>query len=310
MNIRTKFVMLLLIASGLAVASHSGNAAPVPPDIFSQMRPGAISLQLETRKLASYGDVLLHLSVVPKGHSREREVMLGEKRTGPVRREHIDTMPSVEPSPFYLDFFTRRGGSLKRLNSVRFIETKNVQEIVVRWLEPARRRGPVFALRFGFTHWSEWVVITFLQGLNGTASVQQFLFGGESGTGIAQRFDRVDKRGFMMVQEDSYEPNEKTKEPYDQTTSTIFYYWDGLDFADRAARYFVIAASVKSRAEAEAFVRRHQMEDVAQIRPSSHYAKLHPGYFIVILSRHRNKKEALERAGAYRNEGASVRRAI
>jgi len=54
------------------------------------------------------------------------------------------------------------------------------------------------------------------------------------------------------------------------------------------------------------------VEDVAQIRPSSHYAGLRAGYYIVILSRHRDKKEALERAASYRKEGvaASVRQAF
>ncbi|MDQ3815395.1 MAG: hypothetical protein M3347_15870, partial [Armatimonadota bacterium] len=67
------------------------------------MRPGGISLRFETRKIGPRGgDVLLHLYVVPKGHSHELGVMTGEKRSGPVQREHITTGPSLLPSPFHL----------------------------------------------------------------------------------------------------------------------------------------------------------------------------------------------------------------
>jgi hypothetical protein len=84
---------------------------------------------------------------------------------------------------------------------------------------------------------------------------------------------------------------------------TRLYPWDGVEFTDRSAPYFIIAASVKTRVEAEEFIRQRKLGGEAEIRPSGHYPKLTPGYFIVVLARGQNAKDATKVVARYQKDG-------
>jgi hypothetical protein len=152
-NVRYLSLLVLLLCCYVMPAG----AAQAPSEVLGLMPRGAISLQwrkLETREAA--GPVWLHLYCVPKGHADELQSMLDIKRSGPVKREHITTGPSLKPSPFWLDVFRAPGqSSLQRLNSVKFSQSKDVQEIVLRWLDTKPQSGRFWrctlAIRTGTT---------------------------------------------------------------------------------------------------------------------------------------------------------------
>lgn len=299
----------------LALLAHPGplQAAPAPAQALAPqatvaaMRPGGISLRWESRWLGPEpGDVFLHLYAVPVGRATESEDNRDSRSDAPIEREEITTDPSLLPSPFYLDLFARApGGSLRRLNTLTFTEDKDVNRIVVKWVEPGRRRGPVLLLDFGEGQWREWIVVTFPQGLAAEPTVQRFLWGGE-GEAVYNllRFDSVDARGYLRIREDWREEN---------GSGTRFHTWNGFEFREPGARYFVIAASTKTRAEAEAFIRRERLQESAEVQPSDRYPRLKPGYFIVLLSRHSSLGEATAMAKSYQKNGgvrASVQTAF
>lgn len=287
-----RILVLSIVASqsnAAVTAAETTQQKSAPAATLHLMPKGAISLQAQSFKLPS-GEVLLHLYTVPSGHSPEVEYTIGEKRTGPVTREHITTGPSLNPSRFWLDVFSKNGNALKRLNSVPFIQGKDAQEIKVRWLQPAKKQGPVILMHFGFTHWHEWVVIAFPQGFSGASTVQEFFWGGEGETGVTQKFDKTDGAGRMMVKEEEYEEGRTTKTDY---------YWDGVEFFNKKTPYFVIGATTKTRAEAEAWIGKNKQ---GYVRPSGHYKNLKPGFFIVLLNRFATLKEANDFAAGCRKE--------
>jgi hypothetical protein len=283
-----------------ALCGRAG-AETVPAAAKTLMPKGAISLQAKSFKVPG-GETLVHLYVLPTGHSKERENMTGEKRTGPVKREHIDTGPSVEPSRFWLDVFSRKNGRLQRLNSVPFIQTKDAADIQLRYLMPAKKQGPIVMVHSGFTHWHEWMLFVFPKGFSGPATQQTFYWGGEGEIGVTQKFNRADKNGTLLVDEESTDENGKA-------TKRV-YKWDGVEFADPSTPYFVIGASEKTRAAAEAYVAKNKM---GFVRPSSHYKNLSRGLWVVVLSRHASLKEANEMVASLRKENkisAYVKRAF
>ena len=85
-------------------------------------------------------------------------------------------------------------------------------------------------------------------------------------------------------------------------TGTKLYPWDGTEFANRYERYFVIAASLKTHEEAEAFRRQHKNLENSDVRPSAHYSNLTPGFFIVLV-RFETQKTAEDYAACLRKEG-------
>ena len=287
-TVTTLFLATIFVFAAVK-ADETTPPTKAPAAALSAMPQGAISLQTKTFSLPS-GEVLLHLYTVPAGHSPELENITGEKRIGPVKREHITVGPSITPSRFWLDVFAKRGVQLRKLNSVPFIEDKDAVEIKMRWLVPAKKQGPVILLHFGYTHWHEWIVIAFPQGFSGTSTVQEFFWGGEGETGVNQKFDQTDKAGRMIVKEEEYEGSRTTKTTYQ---------WDGVEFSNPKTPYFVIGATPKTKAEAEMWIGKNKQ---GYVRPSGHYKNLKPGYHVVILNRFATLKEANAFAAGCRKE--------
>jgi hypothetical protein len=278
-------------------------AAQAPSEVLRLMPKGAISLQwrkLETREAA--GPVWLHLYCVPKGHAEELQSMLDIKRSGPVLREHITTGPSLQPSPFWLDVFRVQEKDVwRRLNSVKFTQSKDVQEIVVRWLDVKPRGGPVLALHFGYTHWHDWEVLTFPRGWQQKAYHQTFFWGGEGEIGVLQRFDDTDARGRLLITETEFGEG--------NTRKTYRYRWNGQNWQDATQKYFVIGYSSPSRKATATFAAK---KGYGEVLFSSAYRRLRPGYYVWVAGRYRTQREADEQVAALRKNGvtAYVRRAI
>lgn len=268
-------------------------AAPMeaPAEALSGMTRGGISLRAETRPIGEKGaPVLLHLWVVPAGRQSNA---LGEPsgKSGPITRDEITSGPSLLQSPFHLDVFTRSGDHWKRINSVAFKQGSDVQEIVTRWLHPRERRGPVLALHFGYTHWHDWQLIMFPQGLGKPARVQQFSWGGEGGSGVFQRLDRTDARGVMQIEEEEhFYINEKLDKHV--------YNWNGSQFVD-AARYFLIGATTKTADEGAAWMKRNKVEN-AFVYDTDNFPLLRRGYAVVILGRYTSVQAARKAQRSFR----------
>lgn len=311
LSLKVALVFTLLVAAFGAAPSRAQSAKVrvLAPRVARVAMPkSAISLRWEVLPRDAYRTPLaLHVFCVPKGHSKERETMFGEKKTGSVTRADISDGPSVEPSPFYLDVWAQDGAkNWRRLNRVPFVETKDVQEIALRWLDPKSKTKPFLALHFGFTHWHDWETFTFAHGWTQPSYQRTFNWGGEGGSGVSVRFDQT-QNGRMIVVENDYE---------DDKTSKRIYRWNGREWLDATQKYFLIAATFKTRHEAQAWYDREKMDGWGEILRSGDYPKLRPGYFIVVLERFKTLKDANARAAEIRHDASPynfqfyVRRAL
>jgi hypothetical protein len=293
-----RFLLMLWLCMVAILPAQAGN---VPAEVLSSMPKGAISLQWrQINTNEATGPLWLHLYCIPKGYAAEFPDP-DIKRSGPVKREHITSGPSLKTSPFWLDIFRPRATKAntkskgwQRLNSVRFEQSKDLQEIVLRWLQPKTRSGPVLALHFGYTHWHEWVVLTFPRGWTQQTYVQTFLWGGEGETGVLQRFDRTDAKGRLVIAETEINGEKK---------QTYLYRWNGFEWQDPAQKYFLIGASTKSRSEAEAVFARHGFGEVLW---SNHYPRLRAGYYLWVAVRFRSLDEATQRQRALKQNKIST----
>jgi hypothetical protein len=268
------------------------NAAPLPPEIKSSLKSGSISLRFETRSIGPNNSPIgLHLSVAPAGRNTDSIRNLGlEPKTGPIKREEIQAHDVLKPSPFTLDVFSKVNSKWRKINSVTFTQSKDVQEITTRWLNPKQKTGPVIMLHFGYTHWHEWEVVTFAKGLQSPATHQTFLWGGEGEFNyVSQKFDKTDASGKMVITEENSigVPDGKGGEKQQLTINT--YRYNGTEWIDLKANYFVIGATAKTLAEANKALAKFGF---GEVRPSSNYKGLKPGFFVLILGRHADLKLA------------------
>jgi len=284
-------ILPLLLSLLIVSCAH---AAPVPPEIKAAIPKSSISLRFETKAIGPNGSPIgLHLSVVPTDRNKGAYEMLGQTpKTGPITRDEITAFDMLTQSPFTLDVYAQKSGKWSKINSVNFSQSKDVQEINTRWLNPKRKIGPVLLLHFGYTHWHEWEVITFPQGLQAPAAHQTFLWGGEGEYNyVGQKFDKTDASGRMIITEEESEgvPDGKNGEKQKLTKNT--YYFNGNEWINPKTRYFVIGASAKTRTEADKIFKKIGF---GEVRPSSEYKGLKSGYYVLIFGRYSNLKQAQE----------------
>lgn len=265
------FTVLLLTA----LAAH----AATPSGALKLMPQKAMSLRWQKLPTDAKNAVWLHIYCVPKGRDPQLKNM-GIEVTGPLTREDISTGPSLVTSPFWLDIFADSGAK-RRLNSVKFEGNKDVQDIVLRWLEPKARRGPVVLMKFGYSHWYEWQTFTFARGWSEPAHAQTFYYGGEGGIYNDLRFDRTDAQGRLIVVENEGLENDATR--------INTYRWNGREWDDKTLKYFVVGASVKTKSAAEEIAHR---KGYGEVLLSDDFPKLRAGYWIWVLGRFRTKAEA------------------
>jgi hypothetical protein len=277
---------LLLLLSAILLLCSSVWAQTAPKEALAQMPRGAISLRYEVRDLGGerFG---IHHYVVPKGRNPAFENMRGSPPpTGPLTRVEITPGPILKSSPFYVDVYSLVNGKPTRLHSVSYEDEGDLSAINVKYLQPKARRGPILLLECGYTHWKQWVLIIFPDGVRGKRSfVQEFLWGGEGETYILQKFEKTDARGYLQVDE---EARESEGDPIKRRV----YRWDGERFTDPQARWFVIAATSKKRSEMEDFRKRKVVVYGAEIVRSDRFPKLAPGLYVVVLGRYRTAAEA------------------
>jgi hypothetical protein len=171
------------------------------------MRHGGISLRYEVRDISGE-KVGIHVYVVPKGRNPDNPITPMPGKKGPITRDEITVGTALQPSPFYVDLFSVSDRKLTRLNSATYQEEGDVSRIDVKWLQPAKRLGPILLLKSGqISHRTHWMLIVFPDGLRGKHVVTQyFLTEDESETFYTvQQFDRTDARGFLMIEELSRE---------------------------------------------------------------------------------------------------------
>ena len=188
----------------------------LPRDVIAQTQRRGISLRSGVLKIGpQHRKVFFHLYVVP-----QRKPSLRSKS---IKREDVVPGSSIPDSPFYLDLFLPENGKMQKVSSARFIEDGDVNRVEIRWLQPQRRRGPVILLRFGVGDEGEWWLVVFAKGIRAKPVLQRVSFSSGRDSSCVSRFDRVDSRGFMIIQEEC-EWFEKG------THKTREYHWNGTRF--------------------------------------------------------------------------------
>lgn len=273
--VRCSILLALLTVSLFPHLSAGAQEEPVvPPDIRAHLRPGW--------ERALYA----RLPIGPNG--RQVEMQASHHKVPE------DTAP-LHPIPFLADFYLRQHGKLQRVHSVAFtVEATNVTA-TVKWLHPRTHRGPIVLLHSVISDGDCSNLILFPNGIEGKALLQEFIGGGEGGgDGTCYDFDQVDRAGGMIVLEQSNVGSREWTERYT---------WNGQEFATRSKPYFVIAASSKTRAEAETFRKSRKFLEGSVILSSDYYPGLKPGYFIVLAGRFENRRDADTMQTSLRQEG-------
>jgi hypothetical protein len=266
-----------------------------PPTVRRRVPTGGISVRWQAVNLA--GQTLwLHQYVVPKGRNKYRlEELPPAERAKPLTAGDILRGEQLEPSPFTVELYAAPDAPAP-LHAVTFRDECFPAEIFVKYLRPAEKKGPILLLNGGYTHWRSWTLILLPEGVGGKrALVQRFLWGAEGGTGVEQKFEKTDPKGYLQVDQTAYELGQPDK----RTT----FRWDGYRFVDPAARWFVLGAVSKRRADAEAFVQKNRATDYAEIIETSRFPRLAPGLYAVVLARCRTSKEASEEAKRFKQIG-------
>jgi len=216
--------LLLLWFAALSCLAPA-RAQQAPPAALALMRPGGISVRYEVRDIGGE-KVGIHVYVVPKGRNPDNPIAPEPGKKGPITRDEITVGTALQPSPFYVDLFSVSDSKLTRLNSATYQEEGDVSHIFVKWLQPAKRRGPILLIESRqISHYTHRMLIGFPDGLRGKrVFTQYFLAGGESETFYTvQQFDRTDARGFLMIEELSREGDDAPERVHT-------YHWDGKHF--------------------------------------------------------------------------------
>ena len=293
------FSSFVLAATAIGSAAQSTDSQPAAPvEIQARMPKKAVSLLFGTYPIGPAGsEILVHVFAVPT--SKPNKLGGGvEAIKPPYSRKMFVYGVSIPDCRFVTELLQRQGAKTTLLNHVTFDSVDPVNRIEIRYLDPKTRLQPIIALHTGVTHWLGWQLLVFPHGVNKEVITQYFSFGGEGDSGSTVELDQEDQHGTMLVKEEWSDGDKQ---------GTHMYAWDGVEFADHSRPYFVIAASLNSRAEAESYVQRHQgiVEDM-EVRPSAHYPALKPGYYIVITRRFAVKKDAEEYLRDLRKNGTSA----
>lgn len=175
------------LLAALVTAPQSSNGLP--------MRPGGISLYGDHAKIGPKGqDLYLHIYVCPKDKLNSN----GKALT----RDDISGGTSIQKSPFYLEIFDEDRRPKRPLSSVRFVEDGNVNEVLVRWLRPKEKRGPVILMRFGVGDEGEWLIATYPRGPAHRPVLQNLSFGADQTYMAKPHFDGIDRHGNLMIWEE------------------------------------------------------------------------------------------------------------
>ena len=133
-------------------AQDEAPAIPAPATVQEKMPSGAISLRWQKMPVSQTAAVWVHLYCKPTGRSDEAAKLGGfdAKTSGPITRDEISAVPGIKWSPFWLDVWKDTGAqNWQRLSSAPFMKDGDVNRIVLRWLDPKLKTGPILLLDFG-----------------------------------------------------------------------------------------------------------------------------------------------------------------
>ena len=230
----------LVLLTALLLATRGARSADYnhkpPPEVVKAMRPGAISVAYTTLNVGPHGSpAAVNVSVVPKAgmmsfNSEGTPTRIKTPKTrAELFRNYTDYSLAfaIEPSTFIMDVFEapvgRPQARLHLVNSVRFTDNRNVNSIVLSYLKPKQKQGPMLAIGYSVFRSFSLRMFTFPGGLGGKVAMNEFLkgYGGaERGT----RFDSggVDARGNTILQESGYSPG--------RTDWIVNHVWNGRRF--------------------------------------------------------------------------------
>ena len=136
------------LSSSRSIAQEMSDVV-APSEVQSTMPPNAVSILFGKYPIGpDHQDVLVHVYAIPKS-PKPRDSQ------SPYTRDDFLKL-DVPKCQYVTDLLVRDNGKLKRINQVMFKNTDGVNGIVVKWLEPKARRGPVIAIHTGYTHWLGW----------------------------------------------------------------------------------------------------------------------------------------------------------
>src|SRR5262249_48909668 len=142
-------------------------------------------------------------------------------------RDEITVGRALQPSPFYVDVFSMDGRELKHLNTATYQEVGDVSRIYVKWLQPAKHRGPILLLECGrmISDTTRWTLIAFPDGFRGKRVITRDFLTEVEGEDYywVMSFDRTDTRGFLMIEE-------RTRKGSDMPERVRTYHWNGRRF--------------------------------------------------------------------------------
>lgn len=294
-TMRQACFLIMMLLSGSCSAQEMPDLPAAPAAIQKLMPAHAISVLCGEFPIGPNGTkVLVHVYGALAAKSKSSSAV-ESPLDHPLNREDLLSSVPMPKCRFTVEFLEQKGSTFNRLNSTAFNSVDPVNHIVIKWLDPKTHKGPVVAIHTGATHWLGWQLIIFPDGVYKPATLQYFGYGGERDAGNMVSLDQLDSNGQMTVHDKWYE---------DDKAGERVHPWDGVEFADRSRPYFVILASLKTRAEADAFCEAYPSADGApEVRPSSHYPKLKPGFYILIANRFDGINDAEGFAKELRKEG-------
>ena len=198
-----------------------------PADVLARMPRGGKTLIFAIAKIGpNHSDVLLHYYSVP------------------------NPKPTISKRTIeFLGLFTRvipqkqgkQSVKLRQLNLIKLegdelswfqypVATSQFSDLAIMWLEPKQKLGSILKLT-GSGSSDSFLFIMFPKGLNGTVTMQAFGSGSNGNSFVETTFDKVDERGFMVIDEWGGEVN--NGEP---TTWGRRRYWNGTKFAERRTK--------------------------------------------------------------------------
>lgn len=267
-----------------------------PPQILKRMPSGGIDLRWQSVAISGK-TYWLFLYVIPKGRNENAGALTPAERAKPITRKEIFDGLTLKYSPFTMELYAAPN-AITPLHTTTYFDEYNIWDISVKYLRPQEKKGPILLMSGGITHWRSWTLVVLPEGVEGKRVVlQRFLWGGEGGTGVEQKFDRTDPRGFLQVNQEFYEEGKPN-------VRTVFR-WDGFYFVDPEARWFVLGAVSRNRKDVVDFIRKHTATDFAEIIETSRFPRLAPNLYAALLARCRTEKEALEESKRFKNIGVT-----
>ncbi|WP_309709377.1 hypothetical protein [Armatimonas sp.] len=248
-----------------------------PSLVLKAMKSGGLSLDWKIMPLGSKGAPIgLHLYCIPPPGTKQGDIGPGS---------------TIASSPFHAELWSL--APLQRVNSVMFYEDGNSSSLDSAWVDESRKTIPVLQIRFGVGDVGEWKQIVFPQGILKPGVLQSFSFAENS------HLKMSGKENGKLVLVESW-TNDESKE------RTALYRFNGERFIDDKAVWFVLGPTTKTRAEAEAWLKKNPRHGASELIETSKFPGLKPGLWAVVFERCQDRDYADGRAKSLASSGISA----